>query len=194
MAAILITFTSSLTFADIKVAQISFQKKHYDITLKEIRKELGTKPEAQFLMAKMYEKGLGVVQNSHLAIKWYARAASSGHLESSYALGSLFESGATLPKNYRESRQWYQRSANQGHTDSQVKLGAMLNEGRGGKKNKTEGLAWLSLAQESGSKSAKALLDAHTLKASEKASIKERKQQLLTTIKNKITSNKGKAQ
>jgi len=176
---------SSMALADMTIAQRAFEKQHYDLALKEIRKELGTNPEAQFLIAQMYEKGLGIVQNPHRAIKWYARAAASGDLDASYALGSLFESGAggELPKNYSESRRWFQRSAERGHANSQFRLGAMLNIGRGGAKNRTEALAWVAVAQESGSKLAKDFNDAHTVNAAEKVSVEQRKQDLLTTIK-----------
>jgi len=185
ITSVLIMLNSSMALADMNIAQRAFEKQHYNLALKEIRKELGTNHEAQFLMAQMYEKGLGIVQNPHRAIKWYARAADSGDLESSYALGALFESGAggELPKNYSESRRWFQRSAEQGHANSQFRLGAMLNIGRGGAKNRTEALAWVAIAQESGSKLAKDFNDAHTINTAEKASVEQRKQHLLATIK-----------
>jgi len=182
--------------ADMEIVRKSYQKKHFDIALIEIKQHLTTSAEAQYLMAKMYEQGDGIAKNPHRAIRWYVKSAESGYNDANYALGELFERGDLLSKNYSEARLWYRKGAESGHADSQMKLGLMLHEGRGGKRDSIEGLAWLDVARNSGLKMADTLLQANVknLTAEQKSILTQRKQQLLTIIKNKITPKKGNAQ
>ena len=182
--------------ADMEIVRKSYQKKHFDITLIEIKQHLTSNAEAQYLMAKMYEQGDGIVKNPHRAIRWYVKSAESGYNDADYALGELFERGDLLSKNYSEARRWYRKGAESGHADSQMKLGLMLHEGRGGKRDSIEGLAWLDVARNSGLKMADTLLQANVknLTAEQKSTLTQRKQQLLTTLKNKVTAKKGNTQ
>jgi len=180
--------------ADMAIAQMAFNKHHYDLALKELRPHLNDNPEAQYLMAEMYANGLGIAQNIHRAIRWYAKSAASGYSSANFALGKLFEKGAdNFPKGYREARVWYQKGAEANHPDSQMRLGLMLQQGRGGAADKVSGMAWLQLAKENDSAHAASLVEINKKKMSPEliSQVKLRKLQLFTTIKPGHTGNSG---
>ena len=48
---------------------------------------------AQALLGRMYEEGVGVKQDNVKAVKWYSRAAEQGIAEAQFNLGNMYVSG-----------------------------------------------------------------------------------------------------
>jgi len=62
---------------------------------------------AQFNVAVIYEKGLGVAQNPAEAARWYLKAAQQGDMDAQYTVGMLYETGKGFSKDTAEARKWY---------------------------------------------------------------------------------------
>src|SRR5262249_3190565 len=62
---------------------------------------------AQFNVAVLYEKGLGVPRELVEAAKWYRKAAEQGDVQAQYSMGLLSENGTGTPRDPDEARKWY---------------------------------------------------------------------------------------
>jgi len=62
---------------------------------------------AQFNLAVLYEKGLGVGQDFAEAARWYLKAAEQGDQEAQYNVAALYESGTGFPTDLDQARKWY---------------------------------------------------------------------------------------
>lgn len=62
---------------------------------------------AQYSVAVLYEKGLGVTQDYAAAARWYAKAAEQGDAEAQYSIGVLYETGTGVTRNLEEAQKWY---------------------------------------------------------------------------------------
>jgi TPR repeat protein len=87
--------------------------------------------EAQYLLARMHEKGEGVTKDMVEAAKWYRRAAERGHAAAEYrmAVGYTFGLG-DLPKDEAEALRWLRRSACHGHKKAMKMLGGAYERGK----------------------------------------------------------------
>jgi TPR repeat protein len=158
-------------------AQQAFKRQNYDVAFAEFNKIIAISPPAQFFVAKMYEQGLGVAQNTRRAIRWYASAAEQGSIDAMKALATLFSSGERLGKNYKEAFHWFYQAAMAGDAASQGRVALMLNKGQGVAADMTSAAAWLDIS--CGEKTA----DICTLSASFLLTPEQLKQSQLLTIK-----------
>jgi TPR repeat protein len=94
----------------------------------------------------MLVNGQGVAQNNVEAVKWFRRAAESGHAEAEYNLGLMLMNGQGVTKDSAEALKWYRRSAEQGYVLAQNNLGLMLAQGQGVAPDIYQAYIWLSLA------------------------------------------------
>lgn len=78
---------------------------------------------AQYEVALMFAKGLGVKKNTNKAIKWYKEAAKQGHPEASFNLGIIYYKGKGVLQDKTKALKWFKKSAAQGHDKSQINLG-----------------------------------------------------------------------
>ena len=62
---------------------------------------------AQYSVAVLYEKGLGVPQDYAAAARWYAKAAEQGDAEAQYSIGVLYETGTGVTRSLEEAQKWY---------------------------------------------------------------------------------------
>ena len=69
------------------------------------------KPQAQFNIAFMYEKGLGVAKSDVEAARWYLAAAERGDVTAQSKVGSLYEAGVGLAKDLDKAAYWYAQAA-----------------------------------------------------------------------------------
>jgi Caspase domain/Sel1 repeat len=67
--------------------------------------------EAQYMVAQIYEKGLGTPPDYARAASWYRKAADQGHNASQISLGYLLEQGLGVTANSAEALDWYRRAA-----------------------------------------------------------------------------------
>jgi TPR repeat protein len=109
----------------------------------------GGDAEAQYVIGELYARGLGLVQNSYEASRWYLRAAEQGHAASQAALGLAYEQGRGVPRNYAEAARWYRAGADQGQVEAQFRLGQMYERGYGVAQDNTLAYVWFTLAADS---------------------------------------------
>jgi len=122
---------------------------------------------AQSILADMYSKGMGVVEDHLETKKLHQMAANQGDPESQYQLGLLKHSEGIkewkmdtrgrdefgrfiAPEEYFEAAQWYLKAARQGHAIAQNSLAKLYIEGRGVPKSCREAAKWRSQAAKQG--------------------------------------------
>jgi TPR repeat protein len=62
---------------------------------------------AQYVLAAMYDRGLGFPENHPMALQWFRRSADAGYSQSMRNLGTMYRSGEAGPINYVEAYRWY---------------------------------------------------------------------------------------
>jgi len=67
--------------------------------------------QAQFNIAFMYEKGLGVAKSDVEAARWYLAAAEHGDVTAQSKVGSLYEAGVGVAKDLDRAAFWYAEAA-----------------------------------------------------------------------------------
>src|SRR5690606_1658456 len=83
--------------------------------------------EAQFELARAYEKGIGVSQNGALASKYYQKATDQGHAKAAYYRGDLYAKGKLVPMDKALAKQLYEISAQNGYDRARKKLAVASN-------------------------------------------------------------------
>lgn len=83
--------------------------------------------DAELLVARMYEEGLGTNADMNKALEWYAKAAERGNAEAQFNMGYDCEQRG----QYEEAMKWYRKAAKQGNVDALCNLGEMYEYGRG---------------------------------------------------------------
>jgi TPR repeat protein len=68
-------------------------------------------PQAQFNIAFMYEKGLGVARSDAEAAHWYLAAAERGDVTAQSKIGNLYEAGVGVAKDLDKAAFWYAQAA-----------------------------------------------------------------------------------
>ena len=79
--------------------------------------------EAQYELAKYYEKGFRVNEDSVLALYWYKKAANNGSANAQFSIGLLYENGfGIIPKSNIKAYEWYLKAAQNGHIEAKKNL------------------------------------------------------------------------
>jgi len=108
------------------------------------------KPEAQYNLGVMYERGRGVAQDYAEAVKWYRKAAKQGFAYAQYNLGVMYDNGRGVSQDYAEAVKWYHKASEQGYAMAQYNLGSMHQNGQGVPQDYTEAVKWYRRAAEQG--------------------------------------------
>lgn len=113
-------------------------------------------PAAQYRLAKLYEIGEGVTQDSEMARQLTERAARNGNRIAMHDLALYYAEGrggveADLPT----AANWFEKAAERGVVDSQFNLGVLFESGQGLPKNVTDAFVWYSIAAGQGDQFAK---------------------------------------
>ncbi len=70
---------------------------------------------AQFNLALMYHRGLGVAANEQKAVQWYQKSASNGYIKAQEFLAAAYREGwFGLEKNPQKADYWGQQIDNNG--------------------------------------------------------------------------------
>jgi FimV-like protein len=109
---------------------------------------------AQYNLAQLYRRGLGVQQDYGKAIAWYKRAANQGHGDSAFALAWIYARGDGAPQDYAESARWARLAAQQGHVTAQTYIGNLYAQGVGVPQDYVAAYAFFSLAAAQGDRDA----------------------------------------
>ncbi len=128
---------------------------------------------AQTRMGELYDEGLGVEQDTDLAMDWYAKAAAQGDDEAQLALGLHYtqdlNDNASALKLFREA-------AEQGNPEAQYQLGLLYLGEPGVARNVLQAWLYLSLAADTVEEAAQAC---DVLELEMKAAEVQKAQQLL---------------
>lgn len=83
--------------------------------------------QAQFFLAKRYQKGQGVAQNYQQAINWYTTAAKQDIAPAQLNLAMMYVRGEGVQPNAQQARYWLEKAAKLGDNRASYTL-AMLDE------------------------------------------------------------------
>jgi len=106
--------------------------------------------QAQYLLANMYQLGLGLNKNGEQAMYWYKSSADSGYRWSQFELAQLYRTGNAGIQDSRKAVEYYQLAAEQGHAEAQMSLGVMYFQGDGTKINMEKARYWWEKADKNG--------------------------------------------
>lgn len=120
-------------------------------------------PAAQYRLAKLYEIGEGVTQDSEMARQLTERAARNGNRIAMHDLALYYAEGrggveADLPT----AAKWFEKAAERGVVDSQFNLGVLFESGQGLPKNINDAFVWYSIAAAQGDQFAKTRIEVLT--------------------------------
>lgn len=120
-------------------------------------------PAAQYRLAKLYEVGEGVTQDSQMARQLTERAATNGNRIAMHDLALYYAEGrggveADLPT----AAKWFEKAAERGVVDSQFNLGVLFESGQGLPKNMNDAFVWYSIAAAQGDQFAKTRIEVLT--------------------------------
>ncbi len=140
---------SSPAFAGFDEGVAAYQAGDLPLAVKEFRAaaEAGN-ADAQFNMALMYERGIGVSKDEQESVVWYQKSAEQGNSNAQFNLAVMHENGRGTAVDYYQARQWYRKAAVQGDGLAIGNLGMLYIRGQGVKPNKVAGLALLLVSVE----------------------------------------------
>jgi TPR repeat protein len=129
------------------------------------------KADAQFILGRMYQQGIGVAKDGAKAVEWYRKAADQGQAAAMSSLGLAYADGLGVPRSEDEALGWYRKgieselrafatrkltfpfarseedavkAAAGGNSQVQVFVGKMYLTGNGVAQNDTEAVRWLT--------------------------------------------------
>lgn len=84
--------------------------------------------DASIQLAKVYDEGLGVLQDSKKAFEIIAKAAAKGHPLACFSLAKRFEEGRGIDSNFLKAEAWYQKSFEFGYEPGRTEALALRGE------------------------------------------------------------------
>lgn len=107
--------------------------------------------ESQYELAKLYEKGIGVGQNTAKALQWYTASAKQKFNDATNDLGFLYyQGGSGIPRNPKKAIALFTEAANQRHPQAMFNVAALIDDGLIKGKNADDAADYLYLALRSG--------------------------------------------
>lgn len=105
-------------------------------------------PDAQFLLAEFYGRGINGLKVNHVkAFALYFAASKQGHPPSTYRVAASCEAGTGIKQDDARAIQFYHKAAAAGEPNAMHKYGLMLLYGHLGMRiNVKEGISWLKRA------------------------------------------------
>lgn len=113
---------------------------------------------AQYQLAKLHEKGLGVPRDITAARTWTERAAAGNNIKAMHDLAVFYAEGEGGEQSYSRAAEWFGRAADHGVIDSQYNLAVLYERGLGVTKNLDEAAFWFAAAEREGDSGAGARL------------------------------------
>ncbi|MEX5729132.1 TPR repeat protein [Rhodovulum iodosum] len=116
-------------------------------------------PEAQFELAKLYEKGLGVAPDPDRALALYRQAADQDFADALNDLAFMhYQGGLGLPRDPKAAIGFFQRAAEQRHPQAMFNFAALIDDGLVPGKGPDDAAGYLYAALRSGSEDVLTLL------------------------------------
>lgn len=140
--------SSQLVWANFDDAVSAYHQGHYTRAISEFKRlaKVGD-VTAQYNLAYMYARGLGVNKDYDQAFIWFYAAAKRGDAEAQYHLAGLYEQGLGVNQNYQRAISWYQKSALQGYQPAQISLAGLYAIGLGIDDDIGQSWTWLTVAE-----------------------------------------------
>jgi hypothetical protein len=147
VAALISVMAAPASAQSVKAGIEAWQRADYDAAVAIWRPLAeGGDADAQFNLGQAYRLGRGVPMNLTAAQTWFARAASSGHLNAETTLGLLmFQNG-----DQAQGIKWLKRAAEQGEPRALLVYGTALYNGDGVTQDRMLGYAYVSRAAAQG--------------------------------------------
>lgn len=111
-------------------------------------------PAAQYRLAKLHERGIGVPRDFIEARSWTEKAAIGGNTKAMHDLAVFFADGEGGAQSYAAAAEWFRKAADFGIVDSQYNLAVLYENGLGISPSKAEALYWYEVAAANGDASA----------------------------------------
>ena len=111
-------------------------------------------PAAQYRLAKLHERGVGVPRDLFEARSWTEKAASGGNTKAMHDLAVFFADGEGGAQSYAAAAEWFRKAADYGVVDSQYNLAVLYENGLGISPSQAEALYWYEVASINGDASA----------------------------------------
>ena len=109
-------------------------------------------PEAQFELAKLYERGTGVERDEARALELYQEAADQDFADAINDLGFLhYQGGLGLPADPKRALEYFERAADLRHPQAQFNFAALIDDGLIPSKGPEDAAEYLYAALRSGS-------------------------------------------
>ncbi len=153
VSAVLLLMLAAPAWAGFDEGLAAVKRGDYATALRELRPlaEQGH-ANAQYNLAAMYAKGLGVAQDYVQAVRWLRNAAEQGYAKAQGTLGNMFYKGRGVAQDYAEAARWYRKAAEQGNAKAQDFFGFLCATGRGVAQDDMEAYKWFVLAGARGNK------------------------------------------
>lgn len=101
-------------------------------------------------LGHLYEAGVGVPPDPHLAMRWYQRADEFGDARGSLGVAGLLDAGRGTDRNSQAAATWYARAAAAGDHRAQYDLAQLYATGDGVPANAALAAAWFEEAAAGG--------------------------------------------
>jgi hypothetical protein len=149
LSALFVSILSNPAVAGFDEGVAAYQAGDLPLAVKEFRAaaEAGN-ADAQFNMALMYERGIGVSKDEQESVVWYQKSAEQGNSNAQFNLAVMYENGRGTTVDYYQAHQWYRKAAVHGDGLAIGNLGMLYIRGQGVKPNKVAGLALLLVSVE----------------------------------------------
>ncbi len=106
--------------------------------------------DAQYALAGLYAKGVGVTKNEAESVKLYRALAERNDPRGQSMLGVMLTNGRGVTADFAEAIKWFRKAAEQNSTHAQYNLGYMYAVGKGVPRDDAESTRYYRLAAEQG--------------------------------------------
>lgn len=105
---------------------------------------------AQYNLARMYDRGVGVAENDEKATMWYARAAELGFSPAVLQLGMNYIEGEGVAQDIDRGLGLLRQAAADGNAEAEYQLGMLYRDGDDIHKDYAEAMKWYLTAAAQG--------------------------------------------
>ena len=139
-----------LASAPLDKAISQLRRGDYDGAYRSLKPLAEHDPEAQFLLATLYESGKGAKRDYAKAAGLLKKAARQQNAKAAYILGIMYIRGLGVPKDAKAGARWHLKSAKEGEPLAQNAVGLEYAEGFGLDKDPAEAAKWTYRAAQQG--------------------------------------------
>ena len=112
---------------------------------------MSEKVEAAFMLARIYERGIGIPKNPAQALTWYGKAAEFGFVPAQNVLGQACVSGYGSAPDGRKALGYLRAAADEGYVPAQYNLAKVYYNGDAGvARDLKQAGAWFNAAAKAG--------------------------------------------